>query len=81
LDVRLSDQIEGGDFLGLAVFEDLEVLKRQVIDESLPVEDPDRDLDVDDPREVTKLLGMEGEEEKAERAEEDKRQGSPRARY
>jgi len=70
LDVCLPDQVEGDDFLGLAVFEDFKVLEGQVVDESLPVEDSDRDLDVDDPRDVAKLLGMEQEEENAARTQE-----------
>jgi hypothetical protein len=70
LDGRLPNQVEGDDFLGFAVLEDFKILEGQAVDESLPVEDPDRDLDVDDPRNMAKLLGMERDEEKAARAQE-----------
>jgi hypothetical protein len=56
LDLGLPDQIKGYDFLRFPVFEDLKIVNPQIIDESVAVENPDRDFDVDDPGGVMKFL-------------------------
>ena len=48
-DRRFSDQIEGVDFLRHAVFQYLEIVELQKIDESIAVEDANRHFDIDDP--------------------------------
>ena len=56
LDDRLLDEIEGLDLLALAVFVELEIVQRQIVDEDVALEDADGDLDVDDRRLVPDVL-------------------------
>jgi hypothetical protein len=56
LEVRFIDEIDGLDFLLNAVFQNLEIVERQVIYELIALEDSDWDFDVYDPDIIGELL-------------------------
>jgi len=57
LDVRLLNQIDSLDGLGLPVFKYFKIIDCQVVDESVAFKNPRGNLDVDDLDLVLKLLG------------------------
>ena len=56
LNRRFLDQIDGVDFLRNAVFQHLEILDPQIIDESIAGEDANRYFNIDDPDFMGELL-------------------------